>query len=165
VIRIWSLILVLAGMASAADRRTAARSEPRDQARAQRGRTAPNVRSSASRREFQRLKACPSTGKAAGACPGYVVDHIIPLKRGGLDAPSNMQWQTIAESTPRQVLEHTESTARQYALRKRAVALGWQDDQVITIDSDLGQSGASSVDREGFQKGSVANKNGGGLIG
>src|SRR5207248_3239126 len=58
----------------------------------------------------------------------------------------------IRQSTPRQVLEHTESTARQYALRKRAVALGWKDDQVIVIDSDLGQSGASSVDREGFQK-------------
>jgi len=44
----------------------------------------------------------------------------------------------VRQSTPRQVLEHTESTARQYALRKRAVALGWQDDQVITIDNDLG---------------------------
>jgi DNA invertase Pin-like site-specific DNA recombinase len=58
----------------------------------------------------------------------------------------------VRQSTPRRVIEHTESTARQYALRKRAVALGWQDAQVITIDSDLGQSGASSVDREGFQK-------------
>jgi hypothetical protein len=58
----------------------------------------------------------------------------------------------IRQSTARQVLEHTESTARQYALRKRAVALGWQEEQVIVIDSDLGQSGASAVDREGFQK-------------
>lgn len=58
----------------------------------------------------------------------------------------------VRQSTARQVLEHTESTARQYALRKRAVALGWQEEQVIVIDSDLGQSGASAVDREGFQK-------------
>jgi DNA invertase Pin-like site-specific DNA recombinase len=58
----------------------------------------------------------------------------------------------IRQSTARQVLEHTESTARQYALRKRAVALGWKDDQVIVIDSDLGHSAASAADREGFQK-------------
>ena len=58
----------------------------------------------------------------------------------------------VRQSTVRQVLEHTESTARQYALRKRAVALGWKNAQVIVIDSDLGLSGASSVDREGFQK-------------
>jgi hypothetical protein len=31
----------------------------------------------------------------AGACPGYVIDHLVPLKRGGADAPGNMQWQTI----------------------------------------------------------------------
>jgi DNA invertase Pin-like site-specific DNA recombinase len=58
----------------------------------------------------------------------------------------------IRQSTARQVLEHTESTARQYALRKRAVALGWKDDQVVVIDSDLGHSAASAADREGFQK-------------
>jgi DNA invertase Pin-like site-specific DNA recombinase len=58
----------------------------------------------------------------------------------------------VRQSTPRQVLEHTESTARQYALRQRAVRLGWQEEQVIVIDSDLGRSGASAADREGFQK-------------
>lgn len=58
----------------------------------------------------------------------------------------------VRQSTPRQVLENRESTKRQYALRERALALGWRPDQVITIDTDLGQSGASAVDREGFQR-------------
>lgn len=58
----------------------------------------------------------------------------------------------VRQSTVRQVFENTESTRRQYALRERAVAMGWPIERVIVIDSDLGQSGASSVDREGFQK-------------
>jgi DNA invertase Pin-like site-specific DNA recombinase len=58
----------------------------------------------------------------------------------------------IRQSTPRQVLENTESTKRQYALQQRAVALGWGREQIIVIDSDLGQSGATAADREGFQK-------------
>jgi len=58
----------------------------------------------------------------------------------------------IRQSTLRQVFENTESTKRQYALRQRAVALGWSEDRIIVIDSDLGQSGASSADREGFQR-------------
>ncbi|MCK4415447.1 MAG: recombinase family protein [Candidatus Eisenbacteria sp.] len=58
----------------------------------------------------------------------------------------------VRQSTVRQVFENTESTRRQYALRERAVALGWPIERVIVIDSDLGQSGASGVDREGFQK-------------
>ena len=57
----------------------------------------------------------------------------------------------VRQSTLRQVFENTESTKRQYALRERAVALGWPPDRVVVIDSDLGQSGASS-DREGFQQ-------------
>lgn len=58
----------------------------------------------------------------------------------------------VRQSTLRQVFENTESTKRQYDLRERAMALGWRLDQVIIIDSDLGQSGASAVDREGFQR-------------
>lgn len=57
----------------------------------------------------------------------------------------------VRQSTLRQVFENTESTKRQYALRERAVALGWPGERVVVIDSDLGQSGAAS-DREGFQK-------------
>jgi DNA invertase Pin-like site-specific DNA recombinase len=57
----------------------------------------------------------------------------------------------VRQSTLRQVVENTESTARQYALRQRAVALGWPIEQVVIIDRDLGYSGASAADREGFQ--------------
>jgi len=58
----------------------------------------------------------------------------------------------IRQSSMRQVVENIESTKRQYALRGRATALGWRDDQIIVIDSDQGESGASAVWREGFQR-------------
>jgi hypothetical protein len=48
---------------------------------------------------------CPSTGKTYGACKGYVVDHIVPLKRGGADTPSNMQWQTTAAAKAKDKIE------------------------------------------------------------
>jgi DNA invertase Pin-like site-specific DNA recombinase len=58
----------------------------------------------------------------------------------------------VRQSSPRQVLENTESTERQYALQQRAIALGWPMDQITVVDNDQGQSGESAADREGFQK-------------
>jgi DNA invertase Pin-like site-specific DNA recombinase len=58
----------------------------------------------------------------------------------------------IRQSTPRQVLENTESTQRQYALRDRAVALGWPLERIHVLDSDLGKSGSQAAGRDGFQK-------------
>lgn len=58
----------------------------------------------------------------------------------------------VRQSTLQQVLENTESTARQYALRDRARALGWAEEHIVVIDQDLGHSGASTVDRLGFQR-------------
>jgi len=55
----------------------------------------------------------------------------------------------IRQSTVRQVLEHTESTKRQYDLQQRAVALGWPSERIVLIDEDLGESGAYAG-REGF---------------
>ena len=55
----------------------------------------------------------------------------------------------VRQSTLRQVIENTESTRRQYALRDRALELGWREDQVEVIDCDLGESG--TADREGFR--------------
>ena len=50
------------------------------------------IRSEAAKHEFMRMTGFPH-GR-----PGYVIDHIIALKRGGPDNPSNMQWQTIDEA-------------------------------------------------------------------
>jgi DNA invertase Pin-like site-specific DNA recombinase len=58
----------------------------------------------------------------------------------------------VRQSTLRQVVSNTESGQRQYALRQRAVALGWPAEQIVVIDQDQGQSGASAADREGFQR-------------
>jgi hypothetical protein len=46
-------------------------------------------RSEAAKHEFMKQTGYPN-GR-----PGYVVDHIIPLKKGGCDCPENMQWQTV----------------------------------------------------------------------
>ena len=63
------------------------------------------VRCSAARAAFERDNPCPSTGQPRGACPGYVVDHIVPLKRGGADLPSNMQWQTAQDAKDKDKIE------------------------------------------------------------
>lgn len=87
-----------------------------------------------------------STGKAAGPSA-----EAFPTKI----KPSHLEKLAIVyvrQSTQQQVLEHRESTARQYALVDRAVALGWPRDRIVVIDDDLGQSGASSETRNGFQR-------------
>jgi DNA invertase Pin-like site-specific DNA recombinase len=58
----------------------------------------------------------------------------------------------VRQSTLKQVFENTESTKRQYALRERAMALGWPVVQIVTVDADLGETAASVSDRQGFQK-------------
>ena len=62
-------------------------------------------RNPAARRAFQRSNPCPATRRTTGACPGYIVDHIIPLKRGAADEPANMQWQTPAEAKAKDRIE------------------------------------------------------------
>lgn len=58
----------------------------------------------------------------------------------------------IRQSTGHQVLQNTESTARQYALMHRAIQLGWANDRVQVFDEDLGCSGTSAEGRLGFQR-------------
>ena len=57
----------------------------------------------------------------------------------------------IRQSSMHQVLENTESARRQYGLRQRAIALGWSDERIRTIDDDQGKSGAHSANRSGFR--------------
>ena len=57
----------------------------------------------------------------------------------------------IRQSTLYQVINNTESTARQYDLQGRALTLGWPAGRIHVIDIDQGHSGASAADREGFQ--------------
>ncbi len=63
------------------------------------------VRSKSAVRLFRSTHPCPSTGKRAGSCPGYVVDHLWPLCAGGCDVPENMQWQEIEASKRKDKLE------------------------------------------------------------
>ena len=80
---------------------------------------------------------------------------MLTAERGSKVSAGHLGRQAylyVRQSTLRQVVENTESTIRQYELRGRAVALGWAEEQVVVIDSDLGQSGASAADRAGFQR-------------
>ncbi len=58
----------------------------------------------------------------------------------------------VRQSTGAQLREHQESTARQYAMKDRVVALGWSASSVIVIDDDLGISGSGNANREGFRR-------------
>ena len=57
----------------------------------------------------------------------------------------------IRQSTLRQIHENAESTKRQYALKEKLISMGWDENRIEVIDSDLGQSGAGSDERHGFQ--------------
>jgi len=57
----------------------------------------------------------------------------------------------VRQSTLLQVREHSGSTTRQYDLVKRAHDLGWEQAAIQVIDQDQGQSGSSTIGRDGFQ--------------
>lgn len=66
-------------------------------------------RSSHARAVFKRTFPCPVTGRSTGACPGRVIDHVIPLARGGADASENMQWMTITDARAKDRCEQCEA--------------------------------------------------------
>jgi DNA invertase Pin-like site-specific DNA recombinase len=58
----------------------------------------------------------------------------------------------IRQSTPHQQLSNQESLRLQYALKQRAISLGWSESDIEVIDADLGLSGAAAQHREGFKE-------------
>ena len=76
-----------------------------------------------------------------GQVPKVTLDH---LRR---DAYLYIRQAAIHEELP-----NRGGLQRQYALRQKAVTLGWPSQRVVVIDCDLGQSGASAHGRKGFQK-------------
>jgi hypothetical protein len=49
-------------------------------------------------RKFRATHPCPANQSLKGGCPGYLVDHIKPLDRGGKDTPQNMRWRSVAQA-------------------------------------------------------------------
>jgi Resolvase, N terminal domain len=95
----------------------------------------------------------PAPGCAPEAIPGQ---RALGVYRGGSKIltthVAKLAVVYVRQSSLQQVLEHRESTARQYALCDHAVALGWPATRVVIIDEDQGQSGASAQHRHGFQR-------------
>ena len=97
--------------------------------------------------------------RAATSAEPQPVSTRFDLRGGSLRSEkiTDQHWQRLAivyvrQSTQQQVLEHRESTARQYALVDRAAALGWSPTAVVVIDEDQGCSGSSAEGRHGFQR-------------
>jgi hypothetical protein len=72
------------------------------------------ARSPTLRAEFQRIEPCPATGQPRGPCPGYQVDHAVPLCLGGagVDIISNLQWLSVED--------HKRKTVRDVDLCRQA---------------------------------------------
>jgi len=68
------------------------------------------------------------------------------------DHLNRLAYLYVRQSSLHQVHENRESTARQYDLKHRAQAMGWRSDQIVVIDEDLGLSGSSASERNGFQR-------------
>src|SRR5262245_20148469 len=91
-------------------------------------------------------------GPAATATPDPAARGLL---RSAKVTPAHLEKLAIVyvrQSSPKQVLENRESTARQYAFAEQAVALGWPRPRVVIIDDDLGKSGRSAEGRGGFQR-------------
>jgi DNA invertase Pin-like site-specific DNA recombinase len=88
-----------------------------------------------------------------------MTDAILVPRRSGLICDKILRSHQerlaivyVRQSTVQQVEHHQESTRLQYALADRAAQFGWEREQIVVIDDDLGRSGASVEGRLGFQR-------------
>ena len=93
--------------------------------------------------------AAPS---ASGA--SIAISQFPPLRSAKIQSEhlEKLAIVYVRQSSPQQVFENRESTARQYALAPYAEFLGWSRDRVLVIDEDQGQSGKTAENRLGFQR-------------
>jgi hypothetical protein len=105
-------------------------------------------RGSTDRATVERPTTARAVPSAAEAPEGESTEMVQQVAAHHL---SRLACLSVRQRTLQPVFEHTESTARQYALQERARALGWAEEHIIVIDQDLGHSGTSPVDRLGFQ--------------
>lgn len=85
--------------------------------------------------------------RSAGRIHAPLLSHKIESQH-----LSRLAMIYVRQSSARQVRENVESTQLQYELARRAAAYGWPDEQIVTIDDDLGVSGRSLEGRAGFQR-------------
>jgi Resolvase, N terminal domain len=57
----------------------------------------------------------------------------------------------IRQSTGHQVLTNTESQQLQHAMREHARQLGWSDERIEVVETDLGRSAQSTERRDGYK--------------
>jgi DNA invertase Pin-like site-specific DNA recombinase len=99
--------------------------------------------------EFTLAPPIPTTPAGSASVPAHLLAlRPAKIRDHHLDRKAIVY---IRQSSPQQVAEHKESTARQYALADVAVALGWPRDRVEIVDADQGRSGQTAEGRLGFQ--------------
>src|SRR2546428_10043753 len=57
----------------------------------------------------------------------------------------------IRQSTGHQVLTNTESQQLQHAMREHARHLGWPEERIEVVETDLGRSAQSTAGRDGYK--------------
>src|SRR6266566_639217 len=103
---------------------------------------------------FPRAVRNTPCGTGAAPCADTLFEGSVLMTTAKVQSThqERMAYVYVRQSTPLQVIEHRESTERQYHLRERAIELGWPASRVDVIDEDQGRSGSTATHRSGFQR-------------